>query len=82
MLLFQFRVMINNDPGARRMCEKRLINFRSETAKAALKDAKRKCQASGGTERAKARLCAAALGKVLRVNDALRNTPRKGTLEA
>jgi hypothetical protein len=46
MLLFQFRVMIDRDPGIRRICEKRLINFRSETAKAALKEAKRRGRAA------------------------------------
>ena len=46
MLLFQFRVMIDSDPGIRRICEKRLINFRSETAQAALKEAKRRGRAA------------------------------------
>lgn len=46
MLLFQFRVMINGDPGSRRICEKRLINFSSETAQSALKEAKRRGRAA------------------------------------
>ena len=46
MLLFQFRVMVNRDPGTRRICEKRLINFRSETAQAALTEAKRRGRAA------------------------------------
>ena len=46
MLLFQFRVMINGNPGIRRICEKRLINFRSETGQKALAEAKRRGRAA------------------------------------
>ncbi len=46
MLLFQFRVMVDRDPGTRRICEKRIIHFRSATAQAALKEAKRRGRAA------------------------------------
>ena len=42
MLLFQFRVMVDGDPGKRRICEKRIINFRAANGRAALAAAKRR----------------------------------------
>lgn len=42
LLLFQFRVMVNGDPGKRRFCEKRIISFRATDGVAALKEAKRR----------------------------------------
>jgi hypothetical protein len=40
-LLFQFRVMIGNDPGKRRLCEERIVVIEAASAKAALAEAKR-----------------------------------------
>ncbi len=41
-LLFQFRVMVDGDPGKRRLCEERIVHFRAENAKDALQLAKAK----------------------------------------
>jgi len=41
-LLFQYRVMVDGNPGKRRLCEKRVITIRSSDAHAALAEA-RKC---------------------------------------
>jgi len=46
MLLFQFRVMVDGDPGKRRLCEKRIVNFRASDGVAALKEAKRRGRAA------------------------------------
>ncbi|PYM68489.1 MAG: hypothetical protein DME11_00250, partial [Candidatus Rokuibacteriota bacterium] len=35
-LLFQFRVVVNGDPGARRLCEERIVVLRAPNARAAL----------------------------------------------
>jgi len=40
-LLFQFRVDCDGDPGKRRLCEERIINFRARSAREALRVAKR-----------------------------------------
>jgi hypothetical protein len=40
-LLFQFRVMVGNDPGKRRLCEERIVLIEAASAKAALAEAKR-----------------------------------------
>ncbi|MFT3898069.1 MAG: DUF4288 domain-containing protein [Thermomonas sp.] len=40
-LLFQFRVMIGDDPGKRRLCEERIVLIEAASAKAALAEAKR-----------------------------------------
>ena len=40
-LLFQFRVMIGNDPGKRRICEERIVVIEAVSAKTALAEAKR-----------------------------------------
>ena len=45
-LLFQFRVMVGRDPGARRLCEERLVVFRAKSAHEAIKLAKRKAKAA------------------------------------
>src|SRR5438093_10517425 len=39
-LLFQFRVMVNGDPGVRRLCEDRIILVRARGARSALAKAK------------------------------------------
>ena len=41
-LLFQFRVMVDGDPGVMRTCEERIIVFRSASASKALVEAKRR----------------------------------------
>src|SRR2546421_6965487 len=41
-LLFQFRVEINGDPGKRRLCEERIINFLARSPRDALRVAKRR----------------------------------------
>ncbi len=41
-LLFQFRVMAQGDPGKRRLCEERIVQFRANDAKDALRIAKAK----------------------------------------
>ncbi|UHQ23341.1 DUF4288 domain-containing protein [Lysobacter sp. 5GHs7-4] len=41
-LLFQFRVMVDGDPGVMRTCEERIIVFRAMTARKALAHAKRR----------------------------------------
>ncbi len=41
-LLFQFRVMIDGDPGKMRLCEERIINCFAINAREALRIAKRK----------------------------------------
>jgi hypothetical protein len=41
-LLFQFRVMTDGSPGKRRLCEKRIIHFRSTEGLSALAEAKRR----------------------------------------
>ena len=41
-LLFQYRVMVNGDPGRRRLCEKRVITFRAGHGRAALAEAKKR----------------------------------------
>lgn len=46
LLLFQFRVMVNDDPGKRRLCEKRIINFWATDGPTALKEAKRRGRAA------------------------------------
>lgn len=40
-LLFQFRVMVDGSPGARRLCEERIVTLTATNAKAALAEAKR-----------------------------------------
>ena len=45
-LLFQFRVMLGGDPGIRRRCEERIINFRARSGRAALRTAKAKGRAA------------------------------------
>jgi len=40
-LLFQFRVMVDGDPGKRRLCEERIVVFRARSADDALRLAKR-----------------------------------------
>ena len=40
LLLFQFRVMVDGDPGKRRICEKRIIHFRARNGRSALEHAK------------------------------------------
>jgi predicted alpha/beta hydrolase len=46
MLLFQFRVMVAGNPGIRRICERRLINFRAANGPKALTEAKRRGRAA------------------------------------
>ena len=46
MLLFQFRVMVDGNPGKRRLCEKRIINFTARSGRAALAAAKRRGRAA------------------------------------
>ena len=46
LLLFQFRVMVNGDPGKRRLCEKRIINLRASDGAVALKEAKQRGRAA------------------------------------
>ncbi len=41
-LLFQFRVDVNGDPGKRRLCEERIINFSARSSRQALQKAKRR----------------------------------------
>lgn len=41
-LLFQFRVEIDDDPGKRRVCEERIINFKARSPCEALRRAKRR----------------------------------------
>ncbi|KRA17103.1 DUF4288 domain-containing protein [Lysobacter sp. Root604] len=41
-LLFQFRVMVDGDPGVMRTCEERIIVFRAATARKALAYAKQR----------------------------------------
>jgi hypothetical protein len=41
-LLFQYRVDIAGDPGKRRLCEERIINFTARSASEALRTAKRR----------------------------------------
>jgi hypothetical protein len=43
-LLFQFRVMVGGSPGKRRLCEKRIIHFRSTDGRSALGHAKKRGQ--------------------------------------
>ena len=42
MLLFKFRIMTNNNPGKRRICENRIINFQATNGLLALAEAKRR----------------------------------------
>lgn len=42
MLLFQWRVMVGGDPGSHRLCEQRIINFRSRDDASALVEAKKR----------------------------------------
>ena len=42
LLLFQFRVMVDGDPGKRRICENRILNLRAANARMALTAAKRR----------------------------------------
>ena len=46
LLLFQFRVMVDGDPGRRRVCEERILHFRARSAKKALATAKRRGKAA------------------------------------
>jgi hypothetical protein len=46
LLLFQFRVMVRGDPGKRRLCEKRIINFKATNGRAALKEANERGRAA------------------------------------
>ena len=41
-LLFQFRVDVGGDPGKRRLCEERIINFSARSSREALHKAKRR----------------------------------------
>jgi hypothetical protein len=41
-LLFQFRVEVDGDPGKRRLCEERIINFSARSPREALRRAKRR----------------------------------------
>ncbi len=41
-LLFQFRVDIDGDPGKRRLCEERIINFSARSPRQAMRTAKRR----------------------------------------
>lgn len=41
-LLFQFQVAVTGDPGKRRLCEERIINFRARSPREALRLAKRR----------------------------------------
>ena len=41
-LLFQFRVDVDGAPGKRRICEERIVNFRSKSHDEALRSAKRR----------------------------------------
>jgi hypothetical protein len=41
-LLFQFRVKVNGDPGKRRLCEERIINFSARSPREALRKAKQR----------------------------------------
>jgi hypothetical protein len=41
-LLFQFRVNVDGDPGKRRHCEERIINFQARSPRDALKHARRR----------------------------------------
>jgi hypothetical protein len=43
-LLFQFRVDVDGDPGKRRLCEERIINFSARSPRDALQRAKRRGQ--------------------------------------
>ena len=45
-LLFQFRVMVDGDPGKRRLCEERIVLFKALDAKEALRTAKAKGRAA------------------------------------
>ncbi len=45
-LLFQFRVMVDGKPNARRLCEERIILIEALDGKAALKEAKRRGRAA------------------------------------
>lgn len=45
-LLFQFRVDVNGDPGKRRICEERIINFSARSSREALRLAKRRAKKS------------------------------------
>jgi hypothetical protein len=45
-LLFQFRVMVGQDAGVRRLCEERLIVLRAKSAKEAIKTAKKRAKAA------------------------------------
>ena len=45
-LLFQFRSMVDGNPGKIRLCEKRIIHFKAPNAQAALKHAKRRAHES------------------------------------
>jgi hypothetical protein len=41
-LLFQYRVMVDGDPGKRRFCEERIINFPARSPREALSKAQRR----------------------------------------
>ena len=41
-LLFQFRVNVDGDPGKRRLCEERIINFHARSPREALRTAKQR----------------------------------------
>jgi hypothetical protein len=44
-LLFQFRVLVDGDPGIRRLCEERIITFHARGGRAALAEASRQGEA-------------------------------------
>jgi hypothetical protein len=45
-LLFQYRVMVDGSPGKRRLCESRIIHFRSLNGRSALAHAKKRGRAA------------------------------------
>jgi len=45
-LLFQYRVVVDGSPGARRTCEERIVTLSAAHARAALRDAKRRGRAA------------------------------------
>ena len=45
-LLFQYRVMVDDSPGIRRICEERIITFSASDGKTALREAKRRGRAA------------------------------------